>query len=196
MGNEACERLEQARRKRTVIQGDLLLTRAQVSGDISLDGVRVEGDLNLRDANVRADMGCKPIELGSDEPITRASVRLADFETLDMTGDMNLTGLTISAESKSKGNLILRDIRIRGRLELCPDMEQPESMEKPEYKDKIAKIQGKLQMSAAEISNVIISGENAMKGAEKGTRVMLERAKFGRLQVLRPDTRRNGLNQP
>ena len=135
------ERLEEARRKRTVIQGDLLLTRAQVSGDILLDGVRVEGELNLRDANVRADIICNPIELGSDEPIIRASVHLADFETLDMTGDMNLTGLTISAKSKRKGNLILRDIRIRGRLELCPDMDQPDSMEKLQYKDRLAKIQ-------------------------------------------------------
>ena len=41
-------------------------------------------------------------------------------------------------------------------------------------------------MSAAEISHVIISGKNLMEGAEEGIRVRLERAKFGRLQILDP----------
>jgi hypothetical protein len=187
---------EQARRERTVIQGDLRLTRAQVFGDISLGGVRIEGGLDLRDANVRANINCKPIELGPDESPLRASVHWADFETLDMTGDINLTGLTVSGKpaDRSDGHLILRDSRIRGRLELCPRTDYGQFlMDDPNYKDKITNIRGDLRLDAAEISHVIISGENLVdevpiveKNKEDWVRVGLERATVGRLQIVEP----------
>jgi hypothetical protein len=187
--------IQQARQARTEIHGDLRLSRSQVSGDISLGGVLVEGELDMRDADVRANIICKPIELNPKGPPLRASVQRADLETLDMTGDINLTGLSISGKPArtADADLILRDARIRGRLELCPRMDQGQLlMDDPDYSDKITHIRGDLRLDASEISHVIISGKNldeytiAEKQKESRIRVGLERATIGRLQIVQP----------
>ncbi len=183
----------QARQEQTLIQGDLRLTRAQVSGDICLSGVTIEGELDLRDAIVRANINCKPIEFGPGESPLRASVYRADLETLDMTGDINLTGLTINGRppAGSDGDLILRAARIRGRLELYPAMDDGDPlMDDPHYTNKITYIHDDLRINAAEISHVIISRKNFReieeKATEKQVRVGMERATIGRLQIIKP----------
>jgi uncharacterized protein YjbI with pentapeptide repeats len=141
--------LTQARRELTAIRGDLRLRRAEVLGGIVLDGCTITGDLDLQDANVRANITCRPVELTSSGELARASVDRADFETLNLTGDLNLTGLAID------GDLILRDTRIRGRLELHP---ADAGNGRPE--EEIASIGGALRLDAAEISHIVVSGRS------------------------------------
>ena len=141
--------IEWARQEQTVIHGGLWITRAHVLGGILLDGVTVLGDLDLRDATVRANINCRPMAK-VDGGYERAFVRQADFETLDMTGNVDLTGLTID------GDLNLRNSRIRGRLELYPFGKVLE----PTDNSRITNIGGKLKLDAAEISHVIFSGRS------------------------------------
>jgi len=188
---------KQALRGLTRIEGDLWLTRAEVLGDITLNGVTIEGELDLRDASVRANINCGPLTLDPTEPSVRASVQRANFETMNMTGNMNLTGLTITGEPPqgTAGDLILRDSRIRGRLELCPVDFEAKLKHDPGYPAGISII-GDLRLDAAEISHLILSGRNFEnqsleakdQKAEKNkrARVVLERATVGRLQIVEP----------
>jgi len=147
----------QAARERTIILGDLNLNRAQVAGDVLLDGLIVEGELDFRDADVRANINCSPIEL--EHECLWTSVNGADFGALDMTGVIHLTGLTIrgNPEDGSGGDLILRDARIRGRLELYP-LDQGEGPPEVPEEWRITFMRGALRLDAAEISHVILSG--------------------------------------
>ena len=198
----------------TEIEGDLRLTRTRVLGDVTLKGMTINGKLDMRDANVRANIDCSPIEIEQRNP-ARASVLCADFETLDMIGDMNLTGLDINGKTEdgSGGDLILRDARIRGRLELCP---REGALDESE----ITSIGGNLRLNAAEISHAVLTGVNLGRADNEGStqnlwrqmmtargegdsavmyvlrggpkeketpvRVELERAIIGRLQIFEP----------
>jgi hypothetical protein len=158
--------LIEARRERAVIHGDLQLARAQIGSGVTLDGAIIDGELNMQDAAVRANITCRPVPMEASNNPVRAHVRKADLENLDITGDVDLTGLTILED------LILRDARVRGRLELYPFQKKggshggyekkrspdlsPHSTSKPDITD----IGGALHMDAAEVSHVIVSGES------------------------------------
>lgn len=188
---------KQARRGLTTIEGNLRLARADILGDITLNGVTLKGDLDLRDANVRANINCRPIPMDPTEPSVRASVQRATFETMNMTGNMNLTGLTITGDPSQgiPGDLILQDSRIRGRLELCPVDFDAKLKDDAGYAAG-SSIIGDLRLDAAEISHLILSGhnfENQGHGGEdaktkknRKARVVLERATVGRLQIVEP----------
>jgi hypothetical protein len=198
----------------TVIHGNLSLSRAQVLGGVVLDGAMVHGDLDLRDATVKADISCKPVDMGKS--LARALVQRADFEALEMTGDIDLTGLNIvgkGTEGKD-GDLILRNARIRGRLELCPLNNERGFVDPQVPLEPISRIAGDLRLDAAEISHVILSGQTFEGGvqAEEGgsgrlaeawqwtkpiifggtdeenkrIRFGLERGRIGRLQIVEP----------
>jgi hypothetical protein len=163
-GERERQLLAEGLREFTEIEGDLRLTRTRVLGDVTLDGVTINGKLDMRDANVRANIKCRPIESDNRNPV-RASVLYADFETLDMIGDMNLTGLDIKGkkEDGSDGDLTLRDSQIRGRLELC-------APEPAQNENGITSIGGALRLNAAEISHAIITGDN-LAGADNRGRI-------------------------
>ena len=147
---------EEGRRERTTISGNLRLNRAQLLGGVLLDGAVVEGEIDVRDANVRASINCRPLPPGDGQPALRACAERADFETLDMTGDMNLTGLEIGRGQAGAGDLVLRDAKIRGRLELSP----AEDAQGVAQDAACTFIAGKLHLDAAEISHVVLSGRN------------------------------------
>jgi hypothetical protein len=149
--------LAQSNLEITVIHGNLHLNRAQVLGGVVLDGAKIEGELDLRDATVKAHISCTAIPRNQNQ-WERASVYRAAFEALDMTGDVNLTGLNISGtgDSTQNGDLIARDARIRGRVELYPFRQKCLEGETTN----MAKIRGDLRLDAASISHLVISGEN------------------------------------
>lgn len=197
--------------ERTVVHGDVCLNQAHVLGGVVLDGATIEGDLEMRDATVKSKLNCKPVQVNGQ----RVSVRRADLEALDMTGDIDLTGLNITGKGAEgvDGDLILRNARVRGRLELCPfnDERGPANPQVP--LEPISRIRGDLRLDAAEISHIILSGQTFDGGVpqedtsgkmlaawrwlkplvfggtdeeDKAVRFGLERGRIGRLQIVEP----------
>jgi hypothetical protein len=183
---EVKERLaKESSLQRTSIGGGLRLNRAQILGGVVLNGVQVAGGLEMQDAVVKANIECKrlePFDPDSPEPVL-ASAHRVDMESIEMTGNVDLTGLTVEGRSSdgAGGDLILRDARIRGRLELFRKTEA-------QGKAEITGIRGALRLDAAQISHVILSGHSFEGDAPPGTRVRvgLERAIIGRLQIVEP----------
>ena len=219
LGRELTEEIENdlrniARRELTSISGDLRLTRVQVLGGVVLDGASIHGELDLRDATVKAALNCRPINV--DGQLKRVAAQRADFEALDMTGDVDLTGLDITGkgegEQKKDGDLILRDAHIRGRLELSRYHEAADSFDANQRSEPEASICGDLRLDAAEISHIILSGNTfkdtdhardpgpgwfrrnvklMVRGGQEETkhepiRFALERGRIGRLQIVKP----------
>jgi hypothetical protein len=191
--------LERARCERTKIRGHLRLIRAQVLGDIMLYGADIEGELDLRDVDVRANITCIPdkLESLSKLELLETLVQRVNFETLNTTGNIDLTELTVTED------LILRDTLVRGRLKLCANDAKQKPINNQEHEAELVsdqkfidrwtytKIGGKLRLDAANISHLILSGDNFMEASpirkpieQDEVSVVLERAIVGRLEIV------------
>lgn len=172
--------VEECRRIVTVVRGDVQLMRAQLLGGVDVSGTIISGALDLRDATVNANFVCRAVEA------QRTSATRVDLETLNMTGDVDLTGLAVTTGTgpRAEGDLILRDCRIRGRVELVQD--DGNSVSGPLVMTRVA---GMLRLDAAEITQLAFCGGmfDARPAGKNGRpRVILERARIGRLQMLKP----------
>ncbi|HUR82746.1 MAG TPA: hypothetical protein VM733_18445, partial [Thermoanaerobaculia bacterium] len=161
-GNRRTDLIEQARTTVTTIDGDLHLQRAKISGGIALAGARIGGTLDLRDASVRSN-----VETAGPNGF-RTQVARFDCETLELVGDMDLTSLDTT------GDVVLRDASILGSVIF--------SREKAH-----AGIGEALRCNGASITDLVFSGGNFVENAgAPATRIVLERARLGRLEIIPP----------
>jgi hypothetical protein len=158
--------VEECRQSPSSIAGDVRLQRARISGGLELVGTSIGGMLDLRDASVRSKITCSAI---GSSPTRAGSV---DCEMLDMVGDMDLTAL------ETGGDVVLRDAVVKGAVSFHSN--DPK---------RFARIGGALHLEGADITELVFSGKNlkAIQAPAAGeARVVLERAKLGRLEILVP----------
>ena len=132
--------------ERTHIQGDLRLARAEVKGDLVLYAAHISRDLDLRNARVGANVLCRSEPGRPKGRPLRASVRGAMLETVEISGDAELAALDVA------GDLVFRDARIRGRLQLLPSDSAAA--------DGGARVGGIIDLDAAEVAHAVLSGAN------------------------------------
>lgn len=172
--------VEECRRIVTTVHGDVQLMRAQLLGGVDVSGANISGALDFRDATVNASLVCRAVDT------QRTTATRVDLETLNMTGDVDLTGLAVTSGigPKAEGDLILRDCRIRGRVELVQD--DGNNTAAPLGMTRVA---GMLRLDAAEITQLAFCGgmfDERPAGRNRRPRVILERARIGRLQMAKP----------
>lgn len=116
------------------IEGDLDLSANQIGGQLDLSNVWVEGGkLLLHHSNVGLDLRMSVQTSVGDDPIaySRLTTRCTELnlEKITVGGNADLTGLRVSS---SGGDVLARDVEIRGDLLLVPEEDTRKKLESDE----------------------------------------------------------------
>jgi hypothetical protein len=149
----------------------LQMRGVRIAADLSLVNVEAGGDISIRDCVIGQDL-----DLGShdstDGKRTRTHCNGLNLEGTVCEGDANLTGL--DAEYDANG----RRLRVSGDLSFATRPQEGATADGPS-----AFVRGRLDLSAAEASHMIISGTGFTSEKKK---ISFERGRFRRFQVLSP----------
>lgn len=172
---------------RSHVKGDLrLVGNNTVSGDLDLRDVTVEGVIELRRAQIGGDLKCgaRHEEASKPEKFMRSECVSFDIEDLICTHDVDLTGLRVGKPTtdggQGDGHVIAQKCDVKGRLLFCEAVPSLETEVQDNHR--CAKIYGKLDLTAAQVDHLVLSG-GCFEEKSSTAEVVLVRAQVERLEL-------------
>ena len=169
----------------------LELLGVRTAAELSLVNVKSDGPIRIRDCVIGHDL-----DLGSHGPDpkrregqTTTTCQGLELEATACEGDADLSGLRCGTSDAPPAHVLARRFRVAGKLvfsrPLADDREAFDRLSPLPAERIEAAITGKLDLSAAEASHLVISGHSFQEDRpDRG--ISFERGKFRRFQVVSP----------
>lgn len=169
----------------------LQLLGVRTAAELSLVNVKSDGPIRIRDCVIGhdLDLGSHGSDPKRREGQTRTTCQGLELEATVCEGDADLSGLRCGTPDAPPAHVLARRFRVAGKLvfsrPLTGDREAFDRLSALPDERIEAAITGKLDLSAAEASHLVISGHSFQEDRpDRG--ISFERGNFRRFQVVSP----------
>lgn len=168
---------------------DLLGVRT--GAELVLVNVKADGPVRINDGRIGhdLDLGARGPDPARCEGRTRTRCHGLELEATVVEGDADLSGLEVVRPDGTPAHVSARRFRVAGKVlfsrPLGPDPDDFEGMSDDPARRVEASISGRLDLSAAEASHLVISG-HSFQDEHPDRGISFERGRFRRFQVVYP----------
>ncbi len=175
----------------TMFPKGLDLRGVRAAAKLSLVNVRCSGPLRLNDCSIGQDLdlGSHGRDSGGPDARTTTECRGLELEGTVCEGDADFTGLRCLSSNGRPTHVLARRLRVAGKLVFSRPRDAEfgdfETMSDDPAQRLEAAVSGRLDLSVAEASHLVISGQS-FQDEHPDLGVSFERGRFRRFQVVSP----------